>query len=58
MGRVYKARDTRLDRTPRGDRGPRRDLAMGDGFLLVERDPLSMLTEFRVVQNWPSQWKP
>jgi Tol biopolymer transport system component len=30
---------------------------MGDGFLMVERDPLSMLTEFRVVQNWPSQWK-
>src|SRR6185503_1362142 len=23
---------------------------MGDGFLMVERDPLSMLTEFRVVQ--------
>jgi eukaryotic-like serine/threonine-protein kinase len=30
---------------------------MGDGFLMVERDPLSMLTEFRVVQNWLSQWK-
>jgi serine/threonine-protein kinase len=30
---------------------------MGDGFLMVERDPLSMLTEFRVVQNWISQWK-
>ena len=30
---------------------------MGDGFLMVQRDPLSMLTEFRVVQNWPSQWK-
>jgi Tol biopolymer transport system component len=30
---------------------------MGDGFLMVQRDPLSMLTEFRVVQNWLSQWK-
>ncbi len=30
---------------------------MGDGFLMVERDPLSMLTQFRVVQNWAGQLK-
>jgi hypothetical protein len=30
---------------------------MGDGFLMVQRDPLSMLSEFRVVQNWPAQWR-
>jgi Tol biopolymer transport system component/predicted Ser/Thr protein kinase len=30
---------------------------MGDDFLMVERDPLSMLTEFRVVQNWVRQEK-
>jgi hypothetical protein len=23
-----------------------------DGFIMVQRDPLSMLTEFRVVLNW------
>jgi serine/threonine protein kinase len=28
---------------------------MDDGFLMVQRDPLSMLTEFRVVQNWNGQ---
>jgi hypothetical protein len=28
---------------------------MGDDFLMVERDPLSMLTEFRVVHNWVRQ---
>jgi Tol biopolymer transport system component len=36
--------------------GPSFDV-MEDGFLMVQRDPLSMLTEFRVVQNWVSQWK-
>ena len=31
---------------------------MADGsFLMVQRDSLAMLTEFRVIQNWPSQWK-
>jgi eukaryotic-like serine/threonine-protein kinase len=29
---------------------------LDDGFLMVQRDPLSMLTEFRMVQNWPTQW--
>jgi hypothetical protein len=26
--------------------------ATNDGFIMVQRDPLSMLTEFRVVLNW------
>jgi Tol biopolymer transport system component len=30
---------------------------MGDGFLMVQRDPLSTLTAFHVVQTWASQSK-